>query len=40
MNQLGRLLNDATLSPPVKALFVYASNPAAVCPDHNQVVLG
>ncbi len=40
MNQLGRLLNDATLAPPVKALFVYASNPAAVCPDHNQVVEG
>ncbi len=40
MNQLGRLLDDATLAPPVKALFVYASNPAAVCPDHNQVVLG
>jgi anaerobic selenocysteine-containing dehydrogenase len=40
MNQLGRLLTDATLAPPVKALFVYACNPAAVCPNHNQVVEG
>jgi len=40
MNQLGKLLTDLTLSPPVKALFVYASNPAAVCPNHNLVVEG
>ena len=40
MNQLGRLLTDKELKPPVKALFVYASNPAAVCPDHNRVVEG
>ena len=26
--------------PPVKALFVYSSNPAAVCPEHNEVVRG
>ena len=26
--------------PPVKALFVYNSNPAAVCPNHNEVVRG
>ena len=26
--------------PPVKALFVYNSNPAAVCPEHNLVVRG
>jgi anaerobic selenocysteine-containing dehydrogenase len=25
---------------PVKALFVYSSNPAAVCPQHNEVVRG
>lgn len=25
---------------PVKALFVYNSNPAAVCPDHNKVIRG
>jgi len=40
MNQLGKLLTDATLTPPVKALFVYACNPAAVCPNHNLVVEG
>jgi anaerobic selenocysteine-containing dehydrogenase len=40
MNQLGKLLMDSTLAPPVKALFVYASNPAAVCPNHNLVVEG
>src|SRR5258708_12415965 len=26
--------------PPVKALFVYNSNPAAVSPNHNEVVRG
>jgi anaerobic selenocysteine-containing dehydrogenase len=40
MNQLGKLLTDAKLTPPVKALFVYACNPAAVCPNQNQVVEG
>ncbi len=40
MNHLGKLLTDAALAPPVKALFVYASNPAAVCPNHNLVVEG
>jgi anaerobic selenocysteine-containing dehydrogenase len=29
-------LND----PPVKAMFVYNSNPAAVCPNHNDVIRG
>ena len=39
MVQLGRALT--TLSdPPVKALFVYNSNPAAVCPDQNAVIRG
>jgi anaerobic selenocysteine-containing dehydrogenase len=27
-------------NPPVKALFVYNSNPAAVCPNHNEVIRG
>ena len=40
MNQLGRVLNDLTLAPPVKALFVYNSNPAAVAPEQDQVVKG
>ena len=39
MVELGRVLN-AVNNPPVKALFVYNSNPAAVCPDHNEVVRG
>jgi len=39
MVELGRTLN-AVNDPPVKALFVYNSNPAAVCPEHNEVVRG
>ncbi|HLO07674.1 MAG TPA: molybdopterin-dependent oxidoreductase, partial [Terriglobales bacterium] len=39
MVELGTALNTLD-NPPIKALFVYNSNPAAVCPDHNQVVRG
>ncbi|HSY89908.1 MAG TPA: molybdopterin-dependent oxidoreductase [Candidatus Binatus sp.] len=39
MVKLGRVLNTEN-DPPVKALFVYSSNPAAVCPEHNEVVRG
>ena len=39
MVELGTALNTLN-DPPVKALFVYNSNPAAVCPDHNQVIRG
>jgi anaerobic selenocysteine-containing dehydrogenase len=39
MVELARVLNSVN-DPPVKALFVYNSNPAAVCPDHNEVVRG
>jgi anaerobic selenocysteine-containing dehydrogenase len=39
MVQLGKALNTLT-DPPLKALFVYNSNPAAVCPNHNEVVRG
>ena len=39
MVELGRVLNTEN-NPPVKALFVYSSNPAAVCPNHNEVVRG
>ncbi len=35
MNQLGNALLNAT--PPIKALFVYNSNPALVSPDQNKV---
>src|SRR5208282_702469 len=39
MVQLGTALNSLT-APPIQALFVYNSNPAAVCPNHNEVVRG
>src|ERR1700704_4107680 len=39
MSQLGSALNKLA-APPVKALFVYSSNPAAVCPDSNEVIRG
>jgi len=39
MVELGKALNTLT-DPPLKALFVYSSNPAAVCPNHNEVVRG
>ena len=39
MVQLGMALNSLD-DPPVKALFVYNSNPAAVCPNHNEVIRG
>ena len=39
MVQLGTALNSLS-DPPVKALFVYNSNPAAVCPNHNEVIRG
>jgi anaerobic selenocysteine-containing dehydrogenase len=39
MVQLGKALN-ALNDPPIQALFVYNSNPAAVCPNHNEVIRG
>ncbi|MDP9269132.1 MAG: molybdopterin-dependent oxidoreductase [Acidobacteriota bacterium] len=39
MSELGRILEQID-DPPVKALFVYNSNPAAIAPDHNRVVRG
>jgi molybdopterin guanine dinucleotide-containing S/N-oxide reductase-like protein len=39
MVELGRALNTLD-HPPIKALFVYNSNPAAVCPNHNEVIRG
>ncbi|HEY7098720.1 MAG TPA: molybdopterin-dependent oxidoreductase [Terriglobales bacterium] len=39
MVELGQALNNLS-DPPIKALFVYNSNPAAVCPNHNEVVRG
>ena len=39
MVELGRVLNEVN-DPPVRALFVYNSNPAAVCPNHQAVIRG
>jgi molybdopterin guanine dinucleotide-containing S/N-oxide reductase-like protein len=39
MVELGKALNTLN-EPPLKALFVYNSNPAAVCPNHNEVIRG
>jgi anaerobic selenocysteine-containing dehydrogenase len=39
MVELGKALTELA-DPPVKALVVYNSNPAAVCPEHNRVVAG
>ncbi|HKC13362.1 MAG TPA: molybdopterin oxidoreductase family protein [Vicinamibacteria bacterium] len=40
MSRLGHILGDASLAPPVKALFVYNSNPAAVAPEQESVWTG
>jgi anaerobic selenocysteine-containing dehydrogenase len=40
MIQLGQALTDPTLSPPVRALYVYNSNPAAICPNQSLVLKG
>jgi anaerobic selenocysteine-containing dehydrogenase len=44
MSQLGQALtslgNDPADGPPVKALFVYNSNPAAIAPNQNDVLRG
>jgi anaerobic selenocysteine-containing dehydrogenase len=39
MVELGRALNTLK-DPPLKALLVYNSNPAAVCPNHSEVIRG
>lgn len=40
MIQLGRALTDPALRPPIRALYVYSSNPAAVCPNQTLVLQG
>src|SRR6058998_3689124 len=40
MIQLGRALTDPDLTPPIRSLYVYSSNPAAVCPDQTLVLRG
>src|SRR6184192_4395607 len=39
MSRLGHALTQLA-DPPVKAVFVYNSNPAAVAPNHNDVIRG
>ncbi|WP_248358892.1 molybdopterin oxidoreductase family protein [Anaeromyxobacter oryzae] len=39
MNQLGRALNELS-DPPIRAMYVWCSNPAAVAPDQNAVLRG
>jgi anaerobic selenocysteine-containing dehydrogenase len=38
--QIGRALTDPTLDPPIKALIVYDSNPAAIAPNQRLVLEG
>ncbi|MQA83587.1 MAG: molybdopterin-dependent oxidoreductase [Streptosporangiales bacterium] len=40
MVQLGRALTDPALSPPIRALIVYNSNPATIAPNQNLVLAG
>jgi len=40
MSRIGVVLNDPDLAPPVKAIFVYNSNPLAVAPDQESVRRG
>jgi anaerobic selenocysteine-containing dehydrogenase len=40
MIKLGRVLTDDALRPRVRSLYVYNSNPAAVCPDQERVLRG
>jgi anaerobic selenocysteine-containing dehydrogenase len=40
MSQIGHVLTDETLQPPVKAVFVYNSNPLAVAPEQEVVRRG
>ncbi len=40
MIHLGRALTDPELRPPIKALYVYNSNPASVCPNQELLLQG
>ncbi|MDY7099888.1 MAG: molybdopterin-dependent oxidoreductase [Actinomycetota bacterium] len=40
MIQLGRVLNDDALDPPITALYVWNSNPAVIAADQNRVLEG
>lgn len=40
MIRLGRALTESEMRPPIKALYVYNSNPASVCPNQELVLRG
>jgi anaerobic selenocysteine-containing dehydrogenase len=40
MVQLGRALTDQSMSPPIRALIIYNSNPATIAPNQNLVFRG
>jgi anaerobic selenocysteine-containing dehydrogenase len=40
MVQLAEALNNELAPPPVRAMYVYNANPAAVCPDQGRVIKG
>jgi len=40
MAELGAVLTDETLEPPIKALVIHNCNPAVITPDQNAVVAG
>ncbi len=40
MTQLAEALTGELAGPPVRALYVYNSNPAAICPDQSRVLAG
>lgn len=40
MAELGRVLTDASLEPPISMLFVHNSNPAVIVPDQAAVIQG
>jgi anaerobic selenocysteine-containing dehydrogenase len=40
MIKLGRVLTETSLNPPVKALYVYNSNPASIAPNQELVLAG
>jgi len=40
MIQLGRVLNDTEMDPPIRSLYVWNSNPAVIAADQQQVLAG
>ena len=40
MTRLGAILNDSSLNPPIKSIFIYNSNPVATVPDQNEIIRG